>query len=419
MSGPFPSPGPAERFGPLYDALPLAVVLAAPDGGLAYANREFFSLTEATPEDLAYMSFADVLSMFCLGLCAESRELGCPEGRWHVMEKYIRRRDGGNAWVRVHLSRVELGGEGFRQLLLEDVTRYKETADALTDRKNLYQSIVETRPDPVCCFLPDWSLTYANASFCRCLRRRDRDLVGENLLDLLPAAAKEAFLAATQALTPERPAAEAEIDLAGPGRERPQWVRWVVQGFFYPTGHLKDVQAVGMDITDQKIAESNVLHADRLVSLGTLVSGVAHEVNNPNNFIMLNAPLALDIWTRVAPALERLAARGEAGVAGSVPLADMLEDMPRLLQGVIDGSARIADYVRELKNYARRDADSGFELLSVNDVVQSAVLLMSRTADCTTSLTERRPATPSASPRATPRACPWCGAAGTAWSRWW
>ena len=59
----------------------------------------------------------------------------------------------------------------------------------------------------------------------------------------------------------------------------------------------------GEDITDQKIAEetkkqleSQLLHAQKMEALGTLVAGVAHEINNPINKIMFDIPLLQKIW---------------------------------------------------------------------------------------------------------------------------
>ena len=55
--------------------------------------------------------------------------------------------------------------------------------------------------------------------------------------------------------------------------------------------------SIGIDITNKRMAEeeaqlrrTQLVEADKMVSLGILSSEIAHEINNPNNFIMLNAP---------------------------------------------------------------------------------------------------------------------------------
>ena len=382
----------------LYGSLPLAVLLAGPDHAVRYANREFFSLTECSAADLALMNFQDVLSIFCLGACQDLEEYLDHPGVWHDMDKPIAMADGSLAWVRarVDVAALPWGAQGFL-LLVENVTRYKVAIEGLLNRKNLYQSIVETRPDLICCFLPDWSLTYANTASARFFGATREDIVGEDFLGMLDPALRESFAQAVTGITLENPMAELEYKAPSDDPDAPPlWMRWIIQGFFYKTGHIRDYQATGLDVTGQKVTESQFMHADRLVSLGTLVSEVAHEISNPNNFIMLNAPLVLDLWQAVSPGLEALAREqqsqktGDAGspagdAFGGLPLAEVSQHVPQLLQGIIEGSVRIRDFVRELKNFARQDIEGGFEMLPVNDVVQSAVLLMSKTIGLHTS----------------------------------
>ena len=375
----------------LYAGLPMAVVLARPDGRVVYANAEFFHLTECTASDLELMRFQDVMSMFCLNLCKDLDEMLAEAPAWFDVDKPIAMSSGALAWVRVRADRVELpGAGGCLRLLVDDVTRYKVAMEGLLNRKNLYQSIVETRPDLICCFLPNWSLTYANTAASRFFGRERGELIGESILQFLPADVREQFGQTVSTITPDTPIAEFEARHADPDRQdadnpAPLWLRWIVQGFFYKTGHIKDFQATAMDVTDLKASESSVMHADRLVSLGTLVSEVAHEISNPNNFIMLNAPLVMDLWRAVAPGIEAIARDDPDASAGGIPLADVTRHVPQLLQGIVEGSERIRDFVRELKNFARQDAESGYEMLSINDVVQTAVLLMSKTIGMHTS----------------------------------
>ncbi len=46
------------------------------------------------------------------------------------------------------------------------------------------------------------------------------------------------------------------------------------------------------------------MQADKMASLGILVSGVAHEINNPNGLILLNIPLIADAFRDAEPILD-------------------------------------------------------------------------------------------------------------------
>ncbi len=382
-----PEPVSAFELAPMYDAMPVGVILGDAADNIVFVNQEFHRVTEVTATDLEFMGFQDALSLFCLSFCAKMSNICCPRDKWLNVERAIARADGSHGWVRIHVSSCEVQGRELQQLIVEDVTKYRDCIDGLLHRKKKYQTILEKRPDPICCFLPDFSVTYANASCCRSFGRRRNECVGENFLLLLPPALREEFHKAVAGITQDTPVAEVEQRLDEEGssaslgalEDRPMWIRWVVQGFFYKTGHIKEYQAVGMDISDQKLAESRVLHADRLLSLGALVSEVAHENNNPNNFIMLNTPLLTDLWWRLAPALEKLQdAELESGGPenGGVSIPEIVDYVPQLLQGIAEGSNRINRIVKELKQYSRQDVDGGFELLNINEVVQAAALLM-------------------------------------------
>ena len=122
--------------------------------------------------------------------------------------------------------------------------------------------------------------------------------------------------------------------------------------------------------------EKDFVQADKMISLGTLVSGVAHEINNPNNFIMLNAPLLYEVWQSILPILEeKYAEEGDFTVAG-LPYSEMKEEVPHLLHGIEEGSRRIQRIVSDLKEYSRKDMGAMEESVSINEVVFQSVKLM-------------------------------------------
>ena len=130
------------------------------------------------------------------------------------------------------------------------------------------------------------------------------------------------------------------------------------------------------EIKQRSQMEKELVQADKMISLGILVSGVAHEINNPNNFIMLNAPLLNDVWNSVVPMLEKqYRQQGDFMVAG-LPYSEMKYEVPHLLNGIVEGARRIQRIVKDLKEYSRRDQDAVTESVSINEVVRQSIKLL-------------------------------------------
>ena len=71
----------------------------------------------------------------------------------------------------------------------------------------------------------------------------------------------------------------------------------------------KAIISIIRDVTEQRRLQQQLMQADKLASLGSLVAGIAHEINNPNNFITFNIPILGDYWREVFPILESYAAQ--------------------------------------------------------------------------------------------------------------
>ncbi len=126
-----------------------------------------------------------------------------------------------------------------------------------------------------------------------------------------------------------------------------------------------------------RLQEQQLLQADKMVALGTLVSGVAHEINNPNNFVMLNIPVLHELWKNVSPIIDEYCKNNDDLYIGQLKYSEMRDSIPTLFSGIKEGAVRIKNIVKELKDFARRDTSDLNQEVDVNLVVRSAITLTS------------------------------------------
>ena len=118
-----------------------------------------------------------------------------------------------------------------------------------------------------------------------------------------------------------------------------------------------------------------LIQDDKLTSLGTMVAGIAHEINNPVNNVMLNASLLRDFLSDVLPVLD--AHRQSSGdfSAGGLPYSEMREVVPNLLHGILESSDRIKHITADIRDAASSRPESEEESASVNVAVSAALRL--------------------------------------------
>jgi signal transduction histidine kinase len=79
----------------------------------------------------------------------------------------------------------------------------------------------------------------------------------------------------------------------------------IEQVAIYPVKIIEDERAGAIirisDITETKLVQRQLIQSEKLASLGLLISGIAHEINNPSNFITLNIPVMRDYMNAVMP----------------------------------------------------------------------------------------------------------------------
>jgi signal transduction histidine kinase len=129
----------------------------------------------------------------------------------------------------------------------------------------------------------------------------------------------------------------------------------------------------------EKLQITQMAQADKMITLGTLVSGVAHEINNPINFITLNLPLLKDFWQGARPVLESEYERNGDFPVGRFQYSVLRSRIDKMFEGIEDGTRRIKDIVSNLKDFARPDPSVMNQSVDLNRVITDSVKLLQPT----------------------------------------
>jgi two-component system sensor histidine kinase HupT/HoxJ len=126
-----------------------------------------------------------------------------------------------------------------------------------------------------------------------------------------------------------------------------------------------------------KRTQQQLLHSEKMASLGRLVAGVAHELNNPISFVLGNVHALQRYTERLRSYLDGVHAPLPAAEQASLRIYHLLADLPSLMEGTLEGAQRTADIVHGLKRFSAVDREER-QAVDLNAVVERAIHWVSK-----------------------------------------
>ena len=132
---------------------------------------------------------------------------------------------------------------------------------------------------------------------------------------------------------------------------------------------------------ERELNQLKLMHSEKMATLGQLVASVAHEINNPVNFIYANLS-HVDNYTEDLLALidlyQQHCVRAAAEIQDKIEEIDLdflREDLPKTVSSMKMGAERIAELVLRLRNFSRLD-DAQMKPVNIHEGIESTLLIL-------------------------------------------
>lgn len=257
--------------------------------------------------------------------------------------------------IQVSVSEVELDGQPLAVTFVVDITLRKRAQEALQRSEKRFRRLIESVPEAVW-ILDCQGLVYANPAAVRLFGyERIEDILGLDPAKIVhPEEVKvvrhraQAILRDDERLPPH----EYRV-VRRDGREMVVEVSSIAMEY----EGRRAVLSFGRDVTERKQIEGQLLQAERLAALGLLAGGMAHAINNPLTYVLLN----LEHLSRKLPALAE-------------DLSDLPETLVRLKEAH-HGAERVAGVIRQMRTLSRADEQVRAPV-DVRRVIDAAVAMV-------------------------------------------
>jgi two-component system, NtrC family, sensor kinase len=414
-----------ERFRVIFEAAAIGISHTDLSGHILRANPKFCQIVGYSLDKLLSMRFQDITHPTDLltELPLQQKLLKLEQNNYHIEKRYIRQ-DGTFAWIQLTVSVIcNSKGTPIEMIkVIEDISDRKLTEEALKQQQLFNQKIQEANPNSLYIYdLLEQRNIYTNRHAAETLgysigeietmggkflpsivHPEDYNLLIQHIENIKSANENRIFeveyrLKDTQ--NQWRWFRSRDTVFTYTEDNQPKQILGVAEEITYrkqaeiklrasekryrELAYNAQKQAKSLKIAIQKLADTQaqLVHHEKMSSLGQLVAGVAHEINNPVSFIYGNInhiqEYAQDLLDLVLLYKQSYPESTPAVLekARLVDIGFIQEDLPKILSSIKTGADRIREIVLSLRSFSRLD-EAEMKVVNIHEGIDSALLIL-------------------------------------------
>ena len=267
------------------------------------------------------------------------------------------------AWIEVIRKMDETYGD-----LVRYQVELEQKNSALEDTQRFIASVLSSMTDVLIVCDVEGRIQQVNQSLEELVGRTEPELRGSSFVPLMAPASRSLAEGFAQQIR-GRAIHDCEVALIGrDGEEVPlamnctsrydhrgRLVGMVLIG--RPVGDLREAyRALEFAYTELKRAQARLIGAEKMASLGRLVAGVAHELNNPISFVYGNVHALSRYRERLRTYCDAVDAADPSpalrALKDELRIEKLLDDLEPLIKGTLEGAERVRDLVQDLRRFS-------------------------------------------------------------------